>query len=185
VGEKRGEVTRNDDPAGFASGSVDRLKFVPALTLYLDNSVVGGYFDPEFEKATRRLWTLAEWGHCRFVASVVTQQEAALAPPEVVRLFARTFPDDSALLSLTDRAEELARAYVQGGVITARYMDDARHVAIATTNGIGVIVSWNFKHLANYQRESGFNRINLVYGCASVRIISPPELVYGDEEQNL
>jgi len=75
--------------------------------------VVGGYFDPEFEKATQRLWILAESGHCRFVASVVTQQEAALAPPEVVRLFARTFPDDSTLLSLTDRAEELARAYVK------------------------------------------------------------------------
>jgi hypothetical protein len=88
-------------------------------------------------------------------------------------------------LSLTDRAEELARAYVQAGVLTAKYIDDARHVAIATTHGIGRIVSWNFKHLANYQRESGFNRINLVYGCPSVRIISPPELVYGDEDQNL
>jgi hypothetical protein len=86
---------------------------------------------------------------------------------------------------LTDRAEELARAYVQAGVLTTKYIDDARHVAIATTHGIGLIVSWNFKHLANYQRESGFNRINLVYGYPSVRIISPPELVYGDDDQNL
>ena len=100
------------------------------------------------------------------MASVVTQQEASLAPPEVVRLFAQTFPDNSTLLSLTDRAEELARAYVQAGVLTAKYIDDARHVAIATTHGISLIVSWNFKHLANYQRESGFNRINLVYGLA-------------------
>jgi len=161
------------------------LKFVPVLTLYLDNSVVGGYFDPEFEKATRRLWALADSGHCRFVASVVTQQEASLAPPEVVRLFARTFPESSSLLSLSERAEELTRAYVQAGVLTAKYIDDARHVAIATTHGIGLIVSWNFKHLANYQRESGFNRINLVYGYPSVRIISPPELVYGDDDQNL
>ena len=158
---------------------------MPALTLYLDNSVVGGYFDPEFEEATRRLWALAESGRYRFVASVVTQQEAALAPPQVVQLFARTFPDDSLLLSLTDRAEELARAYVQAGIITAKYVDDARHVAIATTQGIGLIVSWNFKHLANYQRESGFNRVNLVYGYPSVRIISPPELIYGDDDQSI
>ncbi len=54
-----------------------------------------------------------------------------------------------------------------------------------TAHGIGVIVSWNFKHLANYQRESGFNRVNSVYGYPAVRIISPSELVYGDEEQNL
>jgi hypothetical protein len=59
---------------------------VPALTLYLDNSVIGGYFDTEFEDATRRLWTLAEAGQFRFVVSVVTQQEAALAPPDVVDL---------------------------------------------------------------------------------------------------
>ena len=156
-----------------------------ALSLYLDNSVVGGYFDPEFEKATRRLWTLAESGHCRFVASVVTQQEAALAPPEVVQLFARTFPDDSVLLSLTDRAEELARAYVQAGVLTAKYIDDARHVAIATTHGIGLIVSWNFKHLANYRRETGFNGVNRLQGYRPVRILTPMELIYGDPEEKI
>jgi hypothetical protein len=83
---------------------------VPALTLYLDNSVIGGYFDPEFEKATQRLWALEKSGQCRFIASVVTQQEAALAPPLVVQLFARTFSKNSSLLPLTDRAEELAHA---------------------------------------------------------------------------
>jgi predicted nucleic acid-binding protein len=158
---------------------------VPALTLYLDNSVIGGYFDPEFEKATQRLWALEKSGHCRFIASVVTQQEAALAPPAVVQLFARTFSENSSLLPLTDRAEELAHAYVRAGILTEKYIDDARHVAIATTHGIGIIVSWNFKHLANYQRESGFNRINSMYGYPSVRIISPPELVYGDQDQNI
>jgi hypothetical protein len=33
--------------------------------------------------------------------------------------------------------------------------------------------------------ESGFKRVKLVYGYPSVRIISPPELVYGDEDQNI
>ena len=128
---------------------------------------------------------MAEAGQCRFTVSVVTQQEAALAPPDVVELFARTFPEDSLLLSLTDRAEQLAQAYVAAGILTAKYIDDARHLAIATTHGIGIIVSWNFKHLANYQRESGFNRVNSVYGHPAVRIISPSELVYGNEDQDL
>jgi predicted nucleic acid-binding protein len=156
-----------------------------ALTLYLDNSVVGGYFDAEFEKATKRLWSMEESGHFRFVASVVTQQEASFAPPEVVTLFARTFGEDFNLLPLTERSEELAHAYVQAGIITPKYIDDARHVAIATTHGIGVIVSWNFKHLANYQRESGFNRVNLAYGYSVVRIISPAELIYGFEDEEI
>jgi len=152
------------------------------LTLYLDNSVVGGYFDTEFEEPTRLLWQLAEKGKCRFVASVVTQQEVVLAPPKVVRLFAETFPDSSALLELSSRAEELATAYVDARIVTQKYVDDARHVAIATTNGIGVLVSWNFKHLANYRRESGFNRVNVENGYPQVRILSPQELVYEDND---
>ena len=148
------------------------------LTLYLDNSVVGGYFDPVFEEPTRLLWQMAEEGKCRFVASVVTQQEAVLAPPAVVKLFAQTFPDSSSLLELTNRAEDLAIAYVKTGIVTSKYVDDARHVATATTHGIGVLVSWNFRHLANYRRESGFNRVYLENGYPQVRIISPQELVY-------
>jgi predicted nucleic acid-binding protein len=155
------------------------------LTVYLDNSTLGGYFDLEFEEPTRRLWRMAEAGECRFVASTVTQQEATLAPAHVVRLFARTFPDDSALLELTPRAEELAQAYLAAGVVSPRYADDARHVAIATTHGVGVLVTWNFRHLANYRREAGFNRVNLENGYAAIRIISPLELVYESQDEEV
>jgi predicted nucleic acid-binding protein len=155
------------------------------LTVYLDNSILGGYFDSEFQEPTRRLWRMAQDGECRFVASVVTQQEAILAPPNVVRLFAQTFPDDSALLELTPRAEELAQAYLAGGVVSARYVDDARHVAIATTHGIGILVTWNFRHLANYRREAGFNRINLENGYPAIRILSPLEIVYESQDEEI
>ena len=155
------------------------------LTLYLDSSILGGYFDVEFEEPTRRLWRMAEAGQCRFVASVVTQQEMTLAPPDVVGLFDRTFPDEAALLELTSRAEELAAAYLDAGVVSGNYIDDARHVAIATTHGIGVLVSWNFRHLANYRREAGFNRINLDNGYPTLRIISPLELVYEDQDKEV
>jgi predicted nucleic acid-binding protein len=156
-----------------------------ALTVYLDNSVLGGYFDSEFKEPTQRLWRMAEAEECRFVASVITQQEAALAPSRVVRLFARTFPDDSALLRLVPRAQELAQAYLAAGVVSATYVDDARHVAIATTHGIGVLVTWNFRHLANYRREAGFNRVNLQNGYPAIRIISPLEIVYESQDEEV
>ncbi|HMD61078.1 MAG TPA: hypothetical protein VKG78_06585 [Opitutaceae bacterium] len=33
-----------------------------ALSLYLDTSVIGGYFDPEFMADTRALWRLRDQG---------------------------------------------------------------------------------------------------------------------------
>lgn len=39
------------------------------LLLYLDTSVIGGYFDAEFMSDTRALWRLQEEGRYRFVTS--------------------------------------------------------------------------------------------------------------------
>ncbi len=89
------------------------------------------------------------------------------------------------MLELTPRAEELAQAYLAASVVSARYVDDARHVAIATTHGIGVLVTWNFRHLANYRREAGFNRVNLENGHPAVRIISPLEIVYESQDEEV
>jgi predicted nucleic acid-binding protein len=153
-----------------------------SVTLYLDNSVLGGYFDTEFEAATRKLWLQAKAGQYRFVASVVTEREAARAPERVYNLFLDTFTDPESILGLETRAIALAQSYVDHKIVSPKYLDDAQHVAAATTHGIGVIVSWNFRHLANYHREAGFNRVNLEYGYPTVRIISPQELVYGNDD---
>jgi predicted nucleic acid-binding protein len=150
--------------------------------LYLDTSVIGGYFDDEFKEATRELWRLMEAGKYRFVTSPLVGQEVAGAPEEVRHLLTSTFTQDD-LLPLSLEAEELAAAYMAQKVVPAKYEDDALHVAIAVVNGIQVIVSWNFKHLVNFQREAGFNGVNLLQGYPSVRILSPLELIYDDSEE--
>ena len=70
-------------------------------------------------------------------------------------------------------------------MVSPNYADDARHVAIATVEQLGLIVSWNFKHLANYQRETAFNGVNLLQGYRPARILTPLELIYGDQEKNV
>lgn len=37
-----------------------------ALSLYLDTSVLGGYFDAKFQADTRALWRLRDVGRFRF-----------------------------------------------------------------------------------------------------------------------
>ena len=155
-------------------------------TLYLDTSVIGGHFDAEWRDATRELFRQAGAGLYRLVTSVVTAREILGAPPEVREHFAATFADPAQIHELTDEAELLARAYLAAGVVPPKYADDARHVAIATVHGLGVIVSWNFHHLANLRREAGFNAANLLQGYPQVRIVSPLELIHeNDEDETL
>lgn len=154
-------------------------------TLYLDTSVIGGCFDEEFKAATRELFKQADLGLYQLYASVVTEAEIQAAPNNVKKLFATTFGEAAQILPLTAEAETLARAYLSAKVVSPNYADDARHVAIATVEQVSLIVSWNFKHLANYQRETGFNGVNLLQGYRPVRILTPLELIYGDQKKSV
>ncbi len=146
-------------------------------TLYLDTSVVGGYFDDEWKDATQEMFRLADLGLYHLIASVVTATEVMGAPTNVQGHFANIFADPAQLLELSDEAETLAQSYIAAGVVTPKYLDDARHIAIASIHALPIVVSWNFKHLANIKREAGFNAVNLLQGYPQIRILTPLQLL--------
>ena len=146
--------------------------------LYIDTSVIGGYFDAEFAVATRQLWSLAQAGVFAFRASEVTAMEIASAPVPIRRLFADCFPR---LIKLNSETVALANVYLVHKIVSPKYYDDALHVAACSLAGISPLVSWNFKHLVNLRREVGFNAVNLLHGHPTLRIVSPLELIYEDE----
>lgn len=152
--------------------------------LYLDTSVLGGYFDDEWEEPTRELWRQMEAGQWRFQSSAITFDELTNAPENVRELFRETF-DAGSLVEVTPEAEQLAAQYIEKGVIVPKYTDDARHVATCTVAKLDYLVSWNFRHLVNVQREAGFNAVNLLQGYQAVRIVNPLELIYGDQDQDI
>ena len=148
-------------------------------TLYLDTSVIGGYYDAEWMQDTRELWRQAKEGNWKLLTSVITERELLAAQLAVRDLFEETFPNAEVLLPETDEADDLAHEYLKAGVVSERYADDAMHVAICTVQRINFLVSWNFRHLVNVQREAGFNAVNLLQGYPMVSIVNPKELIYG------
>jgi len=153
-------------------------------TLYLDTSVLGGYFDEEWRLATQELWRQMENGKYRFSTSSIAAEELTEAPDRVRELFTDTFAPE-AVLEVTEEMEQLASAYMAQAILTPKYSDDARHVAACTVAKIDYLVSWNFKHMVNIEREKGFNAVNLLQGYRSIRIVNPLELIYGDDDKNL
>jgi len=153
-------------------------------SLYLDTSVIGGYFDDEWCAPTQELWRQMEMGFFRFVTSDVAVNEIALAPERVRELRAKAFPEE-AILPVTQEAQELAAAYLRQGVLTDKSIDDAPHVAVCTVAQIEYLVSWNFKHLVNVHRRDAFNAVNRLQGYRPVRIVNPLELIYDDKDQEI
>lgn len=85
-------------------------------TLYLDTSVVGGYFDDEWKDATQELWRQMEQGKYRFLTSDVTMDEMTKAPKRVQDLLEKTFLE-AAILSVTEESEQLAAAYMSRNIL--------------------------------------------------------------------
>jgi hypothetical protein len=112
-------------------------------TLYLDTSVIWGYFDREFMADTRALWRLREQGRFRFVSSVIADQEITGAPEKVMKLMRSTFAAAD-VLPMSPEALELAGLYLAGGVLPIGFADDAGHVAVCTVARVDYLVSWNF-----------------------------------------
>ncbi len=88
------------------------------------------------------------------------------------------------LLSV-EKAEEiglLAQNYLDNGIMPPKKLFDALHVAVCVVNKIDFLVSWNFKHLANINRERRILAKNYELGYLHpLRIITPTELTgYGN-----
>ncbi len=74
--------------------------------------------------------------------------------------------------------ELLAEAYQRLGAIPLGHREDAMHVAICTVNEVDVLVSWNFKHLANVNRERQIVAVNASLGYVyPLRITTPLEVM--------
>ena len=90
-----------------------------------------------------------------------------------------------ALLPIHRRAdvERLAEMYLARRALPANKRDDAFHVGYATVFGMDILLSWNFKHLANVRREGLIAEINRAAGYPELlRLLSPLEVE--DENQD-
>ena len=85
-------------------------------------------------------------------------------------------------LELTVECYELAHEYIKKRVIPLRYEDDAFHIAVASVNNLDAIISWNFKHIVNFNRIRIFNAVNVMQGYKTLDIRSPLEVCYENEK---
>jgi predicted nucleic acid-binding protein len=148
--------------------------------IYIDTSIVGGFFDKVFEEDTKLLFQRLENKEVVFVISEVLTDELVDAPERVRTLLDNYSDDYFERVVLTDEARELADKYIAENVVGKTCLDDCRHIALATINKVDVLASWNFKHIVNLTRIKGYNDVNLKNDYQILEIRNPKDLVnYG------
>ena len=134
--------------------------------IYIDTSVVGGYFDEEFKEATIKLFERLDNNEIIFVVSDLLDLELINAPQNVKEHLFKYSAD----------------IYIDEKVVGKTSLEDCRHIAMATIHKVDVLASWNFKHIVNLDRIKGYNSVNLRLGYSMIEIRSPKDLVnYGND----
>jgi predicted nucleic acid-binding protein len=145
--------------------------------IYIDTSVIGGYFDEEFSEATKALFERLEKKEIVFVISDLLDLELIGAPQNVKELINKFSSDKFERVQLTEEAIQLADKYIAEKVVGQTSLEDCRHIAVATINKVDVLASWNFKHIVNLDKIKGYNSINYRNGYPMIEIRSPKDLI--------
>ena len=156
-------------------------------TVYIETSVVS-YLTARpsrdvvvaaYQQVTREWWDRVA-DRFDLVASELVVAEASAGDTDATRTRLKVL-EAITLLDATEDAAELAGKLTALGAVPQRAAEDAVHIAIAVTNGIDYLVTWNFRHLANAAMRSRIERICRQEGYDPVVICTPNELMEPDD----
>jgi predicted nucleic acid-binding protein len=152
------------------------------IRVYIDTSVFGGTQDKEFSVESCRFFEHAQKGGFIILLSAETMRELSKSPKTVQEVWEGLLPEFVEEVDINPEVVELAEEYVRSNVLKKTSLSDALHVAAATVANADLILSWNFKHIVNFNRIRGFNSVNIRLGYRSITILSPKEIVDESEE---
>jgi hypothetical protein len=84
---------------------------------------------------------------------------------------------------ITSDAQLLADALVTSKAVPENSVRDTLHIAIAATQGIDYLLTWNFKHINNAETKTLIARVIEKEGWACPVLCSPEELGENNEEE--
>ncbi len=76
----------------------------------------------------------------------------------------------------------LADLYLKNGILPVKSKADAFHIAICVVNQMDILLTWNYKHLANINRKHKITQVNIEnHYLHPLEIITPFEVIDDDE----
>ena len=156
------------------------------LKIYLDSSVIS-YLDapdtPDKMADTKLFWKdLMRGKYDVFLSPVVVSEIERTREPKLSFMLEQLKALDFKLLAPSGEVTALAEEYLRRGVLTPKSLDDCMHIAYGVIYQCDIIVSWNFKHLVNYQTIDRVRIVNAINRYKEISIVSPNMMIEEESE---
>ena len=155
--------------------------------VYIETSIPSFYYEirvePEME--ARRQWTRQWWDNASedysLISSVAVLDELNRGDfpnkEKAIELIA-----DLPLLPVEEAIAEIVAAYIQQKVMPNDPIGDALHLALASYHKCDFLLTWNCRHLANANKFGHIRRVNAMLGLYNPLLVTPLELIGGQDE---
>lgn len=155
------------------------------LTIYIETTIPSYYHNvrknPELEVFAQ--WTREWWTKKRHEfklvtsAAVIDELSQGNHPLKAEKL---GLLEGVPLLPITKQVTDVAQVYVIRKAMPADPKGDALHLALASVYKCDMLLSWNCRHLVNYQKAGHLKRLNSEMGLSVPMLLTPMELLSQD-----
>jgi predicted nucleic acid-binding protein len=155
--------------------------------IYIETTIPSFYYETRTEPdmVARQQWTRQWWDKSSDSYLLVT---SAAVLDELAR---GNYPNKSDVLSLVNRlplvaietsVTEIVQAYIRYKVMPSDPTGDALHLALASYHKCDFLLTWNCNHLANANKFGHIRRMNVMLGLFVPALVTPLELLGGQNE---
>lgn len=110
--------------------------------IYIDTSVIGGYYDKEFEIATKQLFNRIINKDFSIYFSEINETELILAPQHIREIKTLIPTDCLTFIEMSDEVEILAQTYISEKALGKASENDAYHIALSSVYRLDCLISW-------------------------------------------
>ena len=162
------------------------------LKIYLDTSIINFLYvndSPEYRKATEVFFeeVVAKNKIDTYISNVVIDEINKTEDKKLRDILLGTldrYANIETLAAKDSMVHEIAflgENYINSGIIPKKKTADALHVAYATVFQMDILLSWNFRHLANINKEHKIMLLNKTIGYNYPFRMANPLEVYFEE----
>lgn len=152
-------------------------------SVYIETSIVSyltarpspSLFTAGCQQITRDWWKDRRRDFDLFTSEIVLLEARSGDPDAVTRRLA--ILERVAELVLTDRAKELARAFVVERAVPRKAQADALHIAAAAVHNMDYLLTWNCRHINNPEIKPAIRTVCESMGVFCPEICTPLEIM--------
>jgi len=156
-------------------------------SVYIETSVVGAYFEDRTDivSVAQRHWTRRWWQEEKgrydiFCSDAVVNE---LEHPDYFHSEeALDLISDIPRLPLEEAVSDIAKVYIDKGVMPRDPLGDALHLALTSYHRCDYLLTWNCNHIANPNKFTRIRILNTSLGVFVPALVTPNQLTGGDDD---